>query len=822
MWIALSAPWTPADEPLVRFLLDPGGCLLSLLDVAASFTAMWWPVAVPAVVALSCGAVGAKTTLRNRHRRLMADGARVIAVHVPPIVEKDSGEAFWSHLHALLRPAWRRFLDGQPHLVFEYTWSQDALALGIWVPGVVPPGVVEAAVQAAWPGAQTASLSPAPFPLPLGATASTGGRLRLARPDILPLKTGHAADPLRPLLGAASHLFPGESASVQILARPATGRRVRRYRRVLSDFRHKANGAYQAAPVRAVLFDAAVPGKPVPRASTRQDPVQAAALRAAVVKTAGPLWETEIRYAVATTAELPADRTGRKAVERRLRGLAHGLGSAFGVHAERNWWARKRLSDPVRALAGRFLGGGDLLTVGELAAVAHLPLDAGAIGVVRAGAKAVAPPPSTPNGTRGGAARILGDADAGPARKVALGVADGRQHTHVLGATGCGKSTLMARMILDDVTAGRGVVVIDPKGDLIADLLDRLPESAAARTVLFDPTDPGPKPSLNILGSGEPELLVDNLVGIFQRIFSAFWGPRTDDVLRAACLTLLATAGDRPPTLAEVPPLLSTKSFRDTRVAKLPAESKVLRGFWTWYSQLSSASQSAVTGPVMNKLRAFLLRSFVREVIARPHSTVDLKEVLDGGICLVRLPKGVLGEETVRLLGSFIVAATWQAASHRAKSGEAARCDAALYIDEAHNFLNLPYPLEDMLAEARGYRLSLVLAHQNLAQLPADLREGISANTRNKIFFTCSPEDARSLATHTAPTLTEHDLSHLGGYQAAVRLAVGGIQQPAFTMRTRALPPAIPGRADAIRAVIHAVTEARTAAGGPEPRDEER
>ena len=99
--------------------------------------------------------------------------------------------------------------------------------------------------------------------------------------------------------------------------------------------------------------------------------------------------------------------------------------------------------------------------------------------------------------------------------------------------------------------------------------------------------------------------------------------------------------------------------------------------------------------------------------------------VLDaGGLLLARLPKGTLGEETAQLLGSFLVAATWQAAAPRARLPEHARPDAALYVDECHNFLNLPYPLEDMLAEARAYRLSVVMAHQNLAQLPPDLREG--------------------------------------------------------------------------------------------------
>jgi cell wall-associated NlpC family hydrolase len=127
-----------------------------------------------------------------------------------------------------------------------------------------------------------------------------------------------------------------------------------------------------------------------------------------------------------------------------------------------------------------------------------------------------------------------------------------------------------------------------------------------------------------------------------------------------------------------------------------------------------------------------------------------------------------------------------------------ARVDAALYVDECQNFLNLPRSFDEMLAEARGYGLSMVLAHQHLAQLPRELREAVSANARTKVFFSLSPEDAHALSRHVAPELSEHDLSHLGAFQAAARLVVAGEETPAFTLRTR--PGRCGGgRADAVR-----------------------
>ncbi|MFD6463471.1 TraM recognition domain-containing protein, partial [Streptomyces roseolus] len=200
----------------------------------------------------------------------------------------------------------------------------------------------------------------------------------------------------------------------------------------------------------------------------------------------------------------------------------------------------------------------------------------------------------------------------------------------------------------------------------------------------------------------------------------------------------------------------------------------------------------------LNKQRTFLLRPFVRSAIAAGESTVDLAEVLnEGGICLARLPKGSLGEETTRLMGSLLVARTWQAITGRTTTPTAQRADASLVLDEAQNFLNLSTPVEDMLAEARGLRLSLTLAHQNLGQLSRELRDGISANARNKIVFSASPEDARDLARHTSPWLSEHDLTHLDVHHAAARLLVAGQQAPPFTFTTRPLPAPIPHRGPA-------------------------
>jgi hypothetical protein len=297
--------------------------------------------------------------------------------------------------------------------------------------------------------------------------------------------------------------------------------------------------------------------------------------------------------------------------------------------------------------------------------------------------------------------------------------------------------------------------------------------------------------------AADPDLVVDNIVAIFARIFARHWGPRIDDVLRVACLTLMRHPNA---TLALVPPLLNNKQFRAPFVADLD-DPEGLAGFWQWYDTSPPALRAQVIGPVLARLRAFLLRDFVMATIGVPQSSFDMGKVLDGGILIARLPKGQLGEDTARLMGSFVLASVWQAATARTRLPENRRRDASVYIDEAHNILNLAGSVTDMLAEARGYRLSLILAHQDLAQFPRETVLALSANARNKVYFTCSPEDAHQLARHTLPELDEHDVANLDAYTAAARLVIDARATRAFTLTTR--PPKPPlGHTDALRAAV--------------------
>ncbi|MEV4465110.1 DUF87 domain-containing protein [Micromonospora echinofusca] len=785
---------TPIPVPVGpgAIVAPPTAATRWILDAADWAAHRPWLLAVAAATLIAYVA-GRNLLALWRHRR-HADGARLVTIAPPPEVDPHSAAALWANLTGTLTPSRRhRLLYGSPHVVWQYTWTGRRLLISLWVPGPIPPGAVEAAVRAAWPGATCTTDNSAPPPIPLNAPAIVGGHLLPTAAEWLPLHTDHDNDPLRALMSAGSGLRADEHACVQILARPATARCALRARRAATRLRDGKTALPTINPAAPLLWlvEVLLPGRSThttvrPAATGRRDPGIERDVRAILDKTSHPLWETAVRYAVAkdprraTTDQHP-----------RLRGIADTIASAFAVYSGRNRLThRTRLPHPAAVLAQRRLGGGFLTSTPELAALATLPRDLAVPGLDRARAKSMPAPVAVPTGGRD--VKVLGDAQVG-GHGIALSVPDSRYHLHVIGSTGSGKTTLLVNMAVDDIKAGRGTVVIDPHGDLVLDILDRLPASVADRVVLFDPDQPNP-PTINPLAGDDPDLVVDNLVSIFGNIFAKAWGPRMDDVMRVACLTLLRHANV---TLQHIPPLLNSAQFRSAMTVDLD-DPAGLRGFWQWYDELNPALRSQVIGPVLARLRAFLLRDFVKRTMRYPRSSFDMGKVLDGGALLVRIPKGQLGEDTSKLLGSLILAQVWQAATARARIAPDRRRDATLIIDEAQNFLTLANSLDTMLAEARKYRLSLVLSHQDLAQFPKDLLAAASANARNKIYFSCAPEDARVLARHTLPELDEHDLTHLDAYTAATRLVANDRQTPAFTMKTRPPKPVV-GEATVIR-----------------------
>jgi Type IV secretion-system coupling protein DNA-binding domain len=394
-------------------------------------------------------------------------------------------------------------------------------------------------------------------------------------------------------------------------------------------------------------------------------------------------------------------------------------------------------------------------------------------------------PPSTAIPRRG---RVLGlSSFPGRERPLALSPVDGLRHIHALGPTGSGKSTLLLNLITGDLAAGRGLVVVDPKGDLINDVLRRVPVHRLADVVLLDPTDTARPVGLNPLAPDgrSPELVADQLLGLFHSLYAAHWGPRTQDILGASLLTLARTPGM---TLAALPVLLTDAAFR-RRVVPTVSDPLGLGSFWRTFESWREPERLSAIAPSMNKLRPLLMRPDLRAIIGQAQPRFALRQVFtERKVLLVNLAVGQIGPETAALLGSLVIAQLWQAILGRSALPPERRAPLSIVLDEFQTYLHLPLDLADALAQARGLGASFALAHQFMHQLDPGMRSAVLANAQTRIAFRLPSEDARLMAAGSE--LAPDDFQGLGAFAAYAQVVAGGAVQPWCSLTT--VPPSEP------------------------------
>lgn len=430
------------------------------------------------------------------------------------------------------------------------------------------------------------------------------------------------------------------------------------------------------------------------------------------------------------------------------------------------------------------------LTATELAGVIGWPLGNPRLpGVTYAASRALPLDERTliPATTAKRGDRIVGESaySSQAGRLAVLRPRESLRHLHVIGPSGVGKSTLLAQLILADLAAGRSVIAIDPKGDLVTDVLTRLPQDRGTRVVVLDPSDPAPV-GFNPIDGGA--VGVDGVLHVLRSVWSDSWGPRLNDVLHAGLLTLAASPGQ---TLAELPLLLGDAAFRRPLVARaMQADRLGLGTFWPWFDGLSAEMRSQVLGPVMSRMRALLLRPDLRAVLAQPEPRFNPRSIFTERLALlVRLPKGQIGSEGAQLLGSLLVAHLWRLSQGRAALPVGRRHPVSVVLDEFQEFLRLPLDLPDALVQARGLGIGLTLAHQHLGQLDSPVRAAVLANAGSRVIFRSDFDDAAVLAKRSAGRLAAEDLMGLEPFQAYASLMAGGSATPYGSLHTRPLGP---------------------------------
>ncbi len=363
-----------------------------------------------------------------------------------------------------------------------------------------------------------------------------------------------------------------------------------------------------------------------------------------------------------------------------------------------------------------------------------------------------------------------------------------RGHMYLIGKTGTGKSNLLATMAISDIKQGNGIAVIDPHGDLVETLLKQVPKERLKDVIYFNPGDLNYPIGFNPLYNISPDqqhLVVSGLIAVFKKIWFEFWGPRLEHILRHSLLTLLEYPGA---TLLDIPRLLTEPEFRQEAVRHLT--SIEVSRFWSHeFDKYNQWLRSEATAPILNKMGQFLTSLPLRNIVGQPESSFKLRSIMDEGkILLVNLSKGAIGEDNCMVLGSFLVAMIYLAATSRASVPIEKRRSFYLYVDEFHTFVSLSFA--DILSESRKYGLYLIFAHQYISQLHEKVRSAVFGNVGTIISFRIGAEDARYLATEFQPTFGVADFVNLPNFHIYLRLMINGVTSQPFSAVT--LPVRIP------------------------------
>ncbi len=708
--------------------------------------------------------------------------------------ERVSRPAVESFVRTLAGALPRPLLGAAPWVALSLSSFEDRACCGLFVSGGVGTAQVRASIEQAF-GGVTVETTPA---IAL-AEAGAGGCLRAVGlapvgSRFLPLRVDHRVDPAGQLLAALRAQQAGEGGVIQLVLQAAPRFACSRARSQARRLR-EGRGLGPALGLRALemvgsllggLLDEFTPGSPHP--FSEKGPQRSA-----------DSFSLERAKAIEVKAGLPllagVVRIGAWASTRRgAGGRVSGLVAAFaqfrdlgGLRRGFEPFCRRRLVRCLPPVKSRLL-----LSSAEAAALVAVPEESALAPLSFAEARSRTAAPVAEAPSRG---LLLGRSDhSGFDRDVRVEPVALLQHAHVLGPTGRGKSTLLLNMTVEAIRSGIGGMVLDPTGELTENILARVPSGRVEEVDVLDLGEASRPPALNLLACSpaDSDAQAQAICGIFARLFARFWGPRTEDILRSALTTLLCgrdPAGPAP-TLADVLMLLSDPSERARYSASDPIALDV---FWRQWRTLSEPARVQALAPLSNKLRALLGNRQLRNMLCQPAAPDFTGRINDGRWLLVSLPQ-TLGEDAADLIGSVLLHRAWQAAQRLGPLAHSRRPPFLCLVDECHRFCHLPQGMANALAQARGYGVGLVLAHQHLAQLKDhELAQAVDANCQTKLCFGLGAADAKRMAVHFEPRLDAYDLLHLSSHTIACRVLHQAHELPAATATTLPPPARTPG-----------------------------
>jgi hypothetical protein len=735
--------------------------------------------------------------LQRRAEWLSSQTFVLLAIHVRKDNEKtpNSAEQFFAALHGIFR----NDPIVQEHVSFELVASKDSIIFYVFTP-LHLRDFIEGQLYAQYPDLDIKQVSDYTKETNLDGMHVAVTRMQLTKEDVYPIKTyvGQDVDTLSGITAVLSGLDAREHVWFQMISRPVGDKWQDKGVSYVQSVRKTggAPSANQGLPAKAfrlgmrVLQEAISPGSGLTdsKSASAEPPKlsapQEAALKGVESKITKLGFEVIFRLVVVAPDELAAKARTQATLAAFKQFNTTNLNGFMGgeIHLD-NYGLWQQF------ITREFEEKGNILNIEELASVYHFPSNTVETSAISwSGSKKGEAPFNLPlkdvidpkNLTILGATNFRNSS-----QEFGIKSDDRMRHIYVIGKSGTGKSTLLENMIIDDVNAGRGVVVVDPHGELADKVIDAVPESRIKDVVVFDPSDrefPIAFNILDVIHEDQKGNVASGFVGALKKIFGNSWGPRLEYILRNATLAILDTEH---PTMLGIPQMLTDASFRNRVIPMI--KDPVVLDFWKneWAAK-DQKQQVEEMGSILNKVGQFLSTSLIRNIVGQPKSGFDMRQIMDDKkILIVNLSKGKIGEDNSALLGTMMITKVQLAAMSRADVAPSERPECFLYVDEFQNFATESFAT--ILSEARKYNLGLTIAHQYIAQMTPEVKDAVFGNVGSMISFRVGSEDATALKPEFTPVFDENDLVNLQRGNIYIKLLIDGLAMPAFSAQT--MPP---------------------------------
>ena len=728
-------------------------------------------------------------------------------IHLPPTTddieqgsrdERDvtqeavsQAQVMYSILTSTLTKGMKTKIYGQRHFSFEIIAKDGLIRYFAVVPAVLTE-TVKQAILSAYPTARVQEkLEPNIFSKEGGADGVAGAELSLKKEAYLPIATYEDTkrDASMAILNALSSVNNNEGAAVQILFRPAD----KTWSSAAKEYIENVQKGKKTSTVGGSLGDFAmdlirapweVPGEHKKEEHVQISSVKQDEITAITNKMRFPAFETLIRVVASSNSKA------------RSEAIVGSVMSAFSQFDQPtlNGFKTNLFKDSKKLIIDYTFRlfplkvRSNILNSVELASIFHLPEQSAIPNskVERQLTKQVdGPAKLATDGIMLGVNEFRGEK-----KQIWLRDKDRRRHMYVIGQTGMGKSVFLENLAFQDMCDGRGFAFIDPHGDAVEAILQRVPEERIDDVIYFDPADIEHPVGMNMFeytNEDQKDFIVQEGISMLQSLFDpqnqGFFGPRGQHMFRNAALLLMSDPNGA--TFIDIPQCFTDPEFVKSKLKYVTDKS--VYDYWT--KEFPASQKSNDAGEVItwfaSKWGPFLSNTIMRNTLGQIKSGFNIREIMDNKkIFLVNLSKGRLGDINANLLGMIFVMKFQQAAMSRQDIPEDERQDFCLYVDEFQNFATDSF--ESILSEARKYRLNLIVANQFMTQLTDKIREALLGNCGTIVCGRIGVTDADLMVKAFSPVFTAEDLTKTPNFAAITKVMMFDMPTSPFTIQ---LPP---------------------------------